>query len=218
VHGAIVPRGTSRGRGSCPSSTRTWPRTCDELGRRGARIHLGQTVTAADVRDDGQIGVTTDAGSQERADAVLSSGRLASTVDLDVEKIGLVRERQGRLAVDPFFRTAVPHVYAVGDVIGFPALASTSMEQGRTAVSHALRDQLAGRPDVLPFDDSLPYALLPYGLHTIQSVAMIGVTEDQLRSDTTRARSTTSCAPSSTSQRWPASTSPRRTPSSSSSG
>jgi NAD(P) transhydrogenase len=156
----------------------------DELGRRGARIHLGQTVTACDVRDDGDIDVTTDAGSQVRADAVLfSGGRLANTDDLDLEKIGLVPERQGRLAVDRFFRTAVPHVYAVGDVVGFPALASTSMEQGRTAVGHALRDQLADRPDVLPFDDSLPYALLPYGLYTIPSVATIGATEDQLRSE-----------------------------------
>jgi NAD(P) transhydrogenase len=68
-------------------------------------------------------------------------------------------------------------------VIGFPALASTSMEQGRVAIGHALREELGGRPDALPFSESLPYPLIPYGIYTIPSVSMVGRTEAQLRAD-----------------------------------
>ena len=77
----------------------------------------------------------------------------------------------------------MPWIYAVGDVIGFPALASTSMEQGRVAIGHALRAVIAGRGDALPADAQAPYALVPHGLYTIPSVAMVGRTEAQLRSD-----------------------------------
>jgi len=77
----------------------------------------------------------------------------------------------------------VPHIYAVGDVVGFPALASTSMEQGRVAIGHALREEIRSRPDALPFDDSIPYPLLPYGLYTIPSVAYVGQSETQLRAE-----------------------------------
>jgi NAD(P) transhydrogenase len=114
---------------------------------------------------------------------LFSGGRLANTEELALDEIGVACARQGRIPVDAFFRTSVQHVYAVGDVIGFPALASTSMEQGRVAIGHALRDQIDTRTDALPFDDALPYALLPYGLYTIPSVAMVGATEDQLRAD-----------------------------------
>ncbi|HEY8144865.1 MAG TPA: hypothetical protein VIG06_19435, partial [Kofleriaceae bacterium] len=71
--------------------------------------------------------------------------------------------------------------FAAGDVIGFPALASTGMEQGRVAVAAAfpLEDQ-AGRPDVLPLDSTHPYPLLPYGIYTIPSVSMVGQTEEQV--------------------------------------
>lgn len=150
-----------------------------ELRARGASLHLGETVTSC--TDD--LRITTDRGTAIAADAVLfCGGRLANTDDLALDRIGITPARHGRLDVDEFFRTNVPHVYAVGDVIGFPALASTSMEQGRVAVSHALRDELHDRPDVLPFDQ-VPYSLLPYGLYTIPSVAMVGATEAQLRAD-----------------------------------
>ena len=154
----------------------------DELRVRGASVHLGETVTACEADPTGCLRVATNTGTEIRADAVLfAGGRLANTDDLELDRAGITPERQGRLAVDTCFRTSVAHIYAVGDVIGFPALASTSMEQGRVAIGHALRDEIGARRDVLPFDDSTPYPLLPYGLYTIPSVAMVGATETQLR-------------------------------------
>jgi NAD(P) transhydrogenase len=152
-----------------------------ELRGRGARIHLGETVTECRA-DTGGVRIVTDAGTTIAADAVLfAGGRLANTDGLGLAEIGATLGRHGRPVVDEVFRTSVPHIYAVGDVIGFPALASTAMEQGRAAVGHALRADLDGRPDALPFEASQPYPLLPYGLYTIPSVAMVGKTEAQLR-------------------------------------
>lgn len=155
-----------------------------ELASRGAKTHLGETVTECNV--DGKTGVvvTTDKGTTITADAVLfAGGRLANTEDLALDRLDITPTRNGRLTVDDFFRTRAPNVYAVGDVIGFPALASTSMEQGRVAIGHAFKSEVGDRHDVLPFDASLPYPLLPYGLYTIPSVAMVGATEAQLRAE-----------------------------------
>jgi NAD(P) transhydrogenase len=84
--------------------------------------------------------------------------------------------------VNEHFCTSVPHVFAAGDVVGFPALASTGMEQGRVAVAAAFRfeDQLAGRDDVVALEETIPYPLLPYGVYTIPSVSMVGQTEEQV--------------------------------------
>jgi NAD(P) transhydrogenase len=82
---------------------------------------------------------------------------------------GLEVDVRGRLKVNEFFQTAVPHIYAAGDVIGFPALAATSMEQGRLAAAHMFG---------APF--SHDKGLLPYGIYTIPEIAMIGQTEEQL--------------------------------------
>jgi NAD(P) transhydrogenase len=151
-----------------------------ELRARGARVHLGAEVTGCETGAGGAR-VTVSGGPPIEADAVLfAGGRLANTDGLGLEAIGVALGRQGRPAVDAVFRTSVPHVYAVGDVIGFPALASTSMEQGRVAIGHALRDEIAGRPDTIPAD-SLPYPLVPYGIYTIPSVSMVGHTETELR-------------------------------------
>ena len=158
-----------------------------ELAARGTHMHLGREVTACTPNvEKGGVDVVTDDGATVHADAVLfCGGRLANTDELALDTIGVALGRQGRPVVDEVFRTSVPHVYAVGDVSGFPALASTSMEQGRTAIGHALRHLIKTRPDALPFDDSLPYPLLPYGLYTIPSVAMVGKTEAQLRAEGT---------------------------------
>src|SRR5204862_6377792 len=82
---------------------------------------------------------------------------------------GLTAESRGRLAVSDSFRTLVPHIYAAGDIIGFPALASTSMEQGRRASCH-----MFGRPGKIVAE------LLPYGIYTIPEISMVGKTERQL--------------------------------------
>jgi NAD(P) transhydrogenase len=99
-------------------------------------------------------------------------GRTSNTDMLQLERAGIAAGAQGRLQVNQFYQTEVPHIYAAGDVIGFPALASTAMEQGRLAVTHAF---------------SLPYRAdtrdqAPYGIWTIPEISMVGETEQTLKS------------------------------------
>ncbi|MGO4429734.1 FAD-dependent oxidoreductase, partial [Streptomyces sp. MCAF7] len=111
-----------------------------------------------------------ESGKKIPADAVMySAGRQGLTDDLDLGKAGLTADRRGRITVDEHYRTAVPHIYAVGDVIGFPALAATSMEQGRSAAYHACDEP------VNPIHD-----LQPIGIYSIPEISFIGRTEDQL--------------------------------------
>lgn len=101
--------------------------------------------------------------------ALYSIGRTGSTGKLNIEASGLEADNRGRLKVNNDYQTAVSHIYAVGDVIGFPSLASTSMEQGRLAAAHAF-----GVPT-----NSIP-ELFPYGIYTIPEISMVGKTEEEL--------------------------------------
>ena len=95
-------------------------------------------------KHDGQTLTTLNSGKKIVADAVMySAGRQGATADIGLENVGLEADKRGRVVVDDHYRTAVEHIYAVGDVIGFPSLASASFEQGRLAAAHALR---AGHP------------------------------------------------------------------------
>ncbi len=104
--------------------------------------------------------------------ALICAGRSANTAGLQLEKAGLTAGKRGVLEVDARFRTKVPHIAAVGDVIGFPSLASTSMEQARVAVVDFF--DLKYKTRVAP--------LFPYGIYTIPEVSMVGETEESLRS------------------------------------
>jgi NAD(P) transhydrogenase len=96
-------------------------------------------------------------------------GREGATKDLNLQAIGLNPDQRGRLFVNAHFQTSIPHIYAAGDVIGFPALASTSMQQGRHASCHAF-----GYPDRTDTD------LLPYGIYAIPEISMVGKNEEEL--------------------------------------
>ncbi len=96
-------------------------------------------------------------------------GRIGATKRLNLETVGLTPDARGRMTVNDHFQTAVPHIYAVGDVIGFPALASTSMQQGRHAACHAF-----GHPDHIDTD------LLPYGIYAIPEISTVGRNEEEL--------------------------------------
>jgi NAD(P) transhydrogenase len=96
-------------------------------------------------------------------------GRVGATQSLNLHSIGLQPDSRGRLTVNEHFQTAVPHIYAAGDVIGFPALASTSMQQGRHAACHAF-----GHPD------RTDTSLLPYGIYAIPEISTVGRTEEEL--------------------------------------
>src|SRR4029077_19967632 len=91
---------------------------------------------------------------------------------LNLTAAGVTADNRGRIQVDSEYRTAQPHIFAVGDVIGFPSLASVSMEQGRIAAGHAFRMKVLSDP-----------ATYPYGIYTIPQISFIGKTEEQLTQD-----------------------------------
>ncbi len=111
-----------------------------------------------------------ESGKRIPADTVMySAGRHGMTGDLCLEAAGLSADRRGRIKVDEHYRTEVPHIYAVGDVIGFPSLAATSMEQGRLAAHHACDEPV-----------SQIHETQPIGIYTIPEISFVGRTEDAL--------------------------------------
>jgi NAD(P) transhydrogenase len=140
----------------------------------GIRLRFGQTVEKVEVpaAQSECIRLTLSSGEAVETDQVLvASGRSANTPGLGLEALGVKVGPRGQVEVSSNFQTAVPHVYAVGDVIGFPALASTSMDQARIAVEHAFG--LGDRRTLA--------TVLPYGIYTIPEVSMAGETEEGLR-------------------------------------
>ena len=116
--------------------------------------------------------LTMKSGKVLEAEAALfAAGRRAAVDGLALEKAGLTLSDKGYMAVDANYRTAVPHIYAAGDVIGFPALASTSMEQGRVAACHAFGLKYKQRVA----------SLLPMGIYTIPEISAAGETEESCK-------------------------------------
>jgi NAD(P) transhydrogenase len=154
---------------------------CDEEVVEALKYHLrdlavtfrfGETVASVEAHPDGAITVLRS-GKRIPADTVMySAGRQGVTTALNLAAAGLEADARGRIKVDDYYRTAVPHIYAVGDVIGFPALAATSMEQGRLAAHHAMGE---------PVHTS--HLLQPIGIYSIPEISFIGRTEDQLTAD-----------------------------------
>jgi NAD(P) transhydrogenase len=141
---------------------------------RVALVKLGIDVrlneSAGEVRRVGdQIVVQLGSGGQITANRVLfAAGRSGQTAGLGLEAIGVKLAKRGCIAIDENYRTSVPSIYAAGDVIGFPALASTSMEQGRVAVCHAFGFTFL----------KMVSSLLPYGIYTIPEVSCVGLSEE----------------------------------------
>jgi NAD(P) transhydrogenase len=132
-------------------------------------FRFGETVAAVERHNGGAITVL-ESGKRIAADTVMySAGRQGVTAELGLSSAGLTADERGRIAVDEYYRTSVPHIYAVGDVIGFPALASTSMEQGRLAAHHACGEPVRAM-----------HHLQPIGIYTIPEVSFVGKTEDEL--------------------------------------
>jgi NAD(P) transhydrogenase len=151
---------------------------CDAQIGEGLQYHLrdlgvvfrfGEEVTAVDRHDGGAL-THLASGKRVAAEVVLyAAGRQGQTDDLDLGRVGLEADERGRIAVDPDYRTAVEHIYAAGDVIGWPALAATSMEQGRLAAAHAFGVESASMSE-----------LLPIGIYTIPEISYVGRTEEEL--------------------------------------
>jgi NAD(P) transhydrogenase len=133
-------------------------------------LRLGEEVAAVRLEEPGRVVAETRSGKVVVSEKLLYAvGRDGNTAELALERAGLAAGRRGLLPVNDHFQTAVPHIYAVGDVIGFPSLAATAMHQGRRAMAHAFGVPVNGEG-----------ARLPYGIFTIPEISMVGETEEQL--------------------------------------
>jgi NAD(P) transhydrogenase len=137
----------------------------------GATLRFGEEVERVDKpREDGTVVAELASGKMVIGETLLfSAGRVGATDHLNLEAAGLQADERGRLTVNEHFQTEVPHIYAAGDVIGFPSLASTSMEQGRIAACHAFGIAARSTPQ-----------RIPYGIYAIPEIAMVGQTEEGL--------------------------------------
>jgi NAD(P) transhydrogenase len=156
---------------------------CDEEVVQALQYHLRglavtfrfrETVAAVEVHNDRTLTIL-ESGKAIPADAVMySAGRLGSTSRLHLDRVNIPVDDRHRIRVDKHYRTSVPHIYAIGDVIGFPALAATSMEQGRLAAYHAF-GELTSEID----------ATMPVGIYTIPEISYVGRTEAELTATST---------------------------------
>lgn len=134
------------------------------LGEEVSNLKVEQTAT------DSFISLSLKSGKKVPAEVVLYSiGRSGNTEDLNLEAVGLSADDRGRIKVNSSYQTEVPNIYAVGDVIGFPSLASTSMEQGRIAACNAFDHPYISMPE-----------FFPHGIYTIPEISMVGQTEEEL--------------------------------------
>ena len=141
------------------------------MERIGVTLLLGEEVLSISKDPNGQVSVQLKSGQEVTASTLMYSvGREGATDGLNLQAVGIQPDDRGRLSVSEHFQTTVPHIYAAGDVIGFPALASTSMQQGRHAACHAF-DQPCGTDSTL----------LPHGIYSIPEISMVGLTEQELQ-------------------------------------
>lgn len=143
-----------------------------QLRDRGVDLRFGEK--AVDVKHDPQKGCTVklEGGRSIRSDVILfAAGRMGATSGLGLENCGLEFDHRGRLTVDPkTFETSAEGIYAAGDVIGFPSLASTSMEQGRIAICHAFGEKAYDPPEYFP-----------YGIYSVPEISTVGMTEQEVQ-------------------------------------
>jgi len=145
-----------------------------QMRRMGITLRLGEKVSKIERltgnANEPAVQATLESGKSLHSQTLLYSvGRQGTTAALALDRAGLKADDRERLKVNEHYQTEVPHIYAVGDVIGFPALASTAMEQGRLAVCHAFGVPTRSIPE-----------LFPYGIYAVPEISMVGKTEDQL--------------------------------------
>jgi NAD(P) transhydrogenase len=142
-----------------------------QLELLGLRVVLKETVEEVRL-DRPQVGLRLKSGEELEVERVLfATGRMGATSQLGLDRVGLAAGPRGHLKVNEHYQTDVPHIYAAGDVIGFPALASTSMEQARVAMCHAFDLKYKSRVS----------SLLPMAVYTIPEIASVGETEESCR-------------------------------------
>ncbi len=144
-----------------------------ELRDRNVALRLGSAVKS--IERSAGAGIVTQLADGRHVNSemlLFAAGRVGATDRLNLDAAGIGVDHRGRIAVDPLtLQTSVPHIYAAGDVIGFPSLASTSMEQGRVAACHALGIEPMAPPE-----------FFPYGIYSVPEISTAGLTEEEVRS------------------------------------
>ncbi|MFO0701072.1 MAG: Si-specific NAD(P)(+) transhydrogenase [Nitrospira sp.] len=144
-----------------------------QMEQHRVSMRLGQEQVQVTVSVAGRPTVQLQDGETLSADMLLyTMGRVGNTDALNLPAVGLATDQLGQLSVNAHYQTALPHIYAAGDVIGFPALAATSMEQGRLAACHAFQ-----------LSDAHNIKVIPYGIYSIPEVSTVGLTEEELSAD-----------------------------------
>ena len=137
---------------------------------RGVLLRHGEEYERIEGIDDGVI-LHLKSGKQLKTDILLwANGRSGNVEELDLDKVGLAPNSRGQIEVNESFQTKVPHIYAVGDVIGFPSLASAAYSQGRTAATHFIEGKV----------DHAPTKFIPTGIYTSPEISSLGLTEREL--------------------------------------
>jgi NAD(P) transhydrogenase len=142
-----------------------------ELRDRNVRLSLGTAVGEIVVEDGRPVCRMADGRAIVSEMLLFAAGRVGAVEHLDLAAAGLAADHRGRIAVNPTtMQTTVPHIYAAGDLIGFPSLASTSMEQGRLAACHAFG-----------LEPPPPPEFFPYGIYSVPEISVVGMTEEEVR-------------------------------------
>jgi NAD(P) transhydrogenase len=143
------------------------------LRDQGVLLRHNEEYERVEPLDDGVV-LHLKSGKKIKSDTLLwAQGRTGNTAELALERVGLTADSRGQLKVDEFYRTAKPHIYAVGDVVGYPSLASASYDQGRFAATHAV----TGQSNVRLVQD------IPTGIYTTPEISSVGRTERELTAE-----------------------------------
>jgi NAD(P) transhydrogenase len=137
---------------------------------QGCRLYLGDEFVTITKTSDGKVETTLKSGKKIKSTSLLyAMGRGPQTDKLNLKAVGIKTDERGHILVNKSYVSDVPHIYAVGDVIGFPSLASSGFEQGRLAICHAFKIPHGEFPDEFP-----------YGIYTIPEISSVGKTEEEL--------------------------------------
>jgi NAD(P) transhydrogenase len=141
-----------------------------QMRTNGVHVNLNEEIGEIKLDERGRVVTGLKSNKTVVTDMLLfSMGRSSNTDGLNLQAVGIATDKTGLIKVNEFYQTAVPHIYAAGDVIGFPGLASTSMEQGRLAACHAFKVALSTLPK-----------MMPYGIYTIPEISTVGKSEEEL--------------------------------------
>lgn len=136
------------------------------------KIELLFNTSIKSITTNDKVTVVLESKEKFEVDMFLfAAGRNGNIKELNLDKAGVTADNRENIIVNEKYQTVVPHIYAVGDVVGFPALASTSMDQGRVAVAHIFKTK----------DIEKISTILPYGIYTVPEISTVGITEEEAK-------------------------------------